>query len=113
MSGPEDLLVFNGINGSTGQYDIEPMLPEAFAQIALGNAPKKADDKAHLEELERRRQRDTEAHFAPKEGVDPKKLEETGWGVVFAFGADPAIREALSPLLNLRKQQAGDRYHEY
>ena len=113
MSGPEDLLVFNGINGSTGRYDIEPMLPEAFAQIALGNAPKKADDKAHLEELERRRQRDTEAHFAPKEGVDPKKLEETGWGVVFAFGADPAIREALSPLLNLRKQQAGDRYHEY
>jgi hypothetical protein len=113
MSGSDALLSFNGINGATGRYDVEPMAAEAFSRIVLGTAPARPDEKAHLEELERRRLRDTEAHYAPKEGVDPKKLEETGWGVIFAFGGDAAVYEALSPLLKLRKQQAGDRYREY
>ena len=113
MSGSDALLTFNGINGATGQYNVEPMAAEAFSRTILGTGPAKADEKAHLEELERRRLRDTEAHYAPKEGIDPKKLEQTGWGVIFAFGADPAVYEALSPLLKLRKQQAGDRYREY
>jgi len=113
MSGSDAVLTFNGINGATGRYDVEPMPVEAFSRIALGPTLNKPDDKAHLEELERRRRWDAEAHYAPKEGIDPKKLEETGWGVIFAFGADPAVYEALSPLLALRKRQAGDRYREY
>ncbi|MGH9600562.1 MAG: hypothetical protein ACRD27_11915 [Terracidiphilus sp.] len=113
MSDSGPLLVFNGINGATGRYDIEPMPAAEFAQIALGTAPHTPEEKSHLQELKRRLQRDTQADFAPKEGVDPKKLSETGWGAIFAFGFDPAIREALSPLLALRKQQAGDKYREY
>jgi hypothetical protein len=107
------MLTFNGINGATGRYDVAPMTADAFSRIVLGTVPAKPGDKAHLEELKRRRQRDNEAHYAPKEGVDPKKLEETGWGVIFSFGADPAVYEALSPLLQLRRQQAGERYREY
>jgi len=113
MSGSDALLFFNGINGATGRYGLEPMPAAALSQAALGIAPRQPDDKAHLDELKRRFQRDTEAHFAPKEGVNPKNLSETGWGVIFAFGADPATYEALSPLLKLRKQQAGDRYKEF
>jgi hypothetical protein len=113
MAGSDQLLTFNGINGATGRYDVEPMPVELFSKIALGTSPLSPEDKAHLEELEQRRQRDTEAHFAVKEGIDPKSLKETGWGVIFAFGADPAIYEAVSPLLKLRKSQAGDRYREY
>jgi hypothetical protein len=113
MSGSDALLYFNGINGATGRYDLGPMSADALSQIAQGVAPRQPDDKAHLDELKRRFQRDTEAHFAPKEGVNPKNLAETGWGVIFAFGADPAVYEALSPLLKLRKQQAGDKYKEY
>jgi len=113
MSGSDALLYFNGINGATGRYDLEPMPAAALSQVAQGIAPRQPDDKAHLDELKRRYQRDTEAHYAPKEGVNPKNLAETGWGVIFAFGADPAVYEALSPLLKLRQQQAGDRYKEY
>jgi hypothetical protein len=113
MSGSDALLYFNGINGATGRYDLEPMAASALSQVAQGIAPRHPDDKAHLDELKRRFQRDTEAHFAPKEGVNPKNLAETGWGAIFAFGADPAIYEALSPLLKLRKQQAGDKYKDY
>jgi hypothetical protein len=113
MSGSESVLTFNGINGSTGRYAIEQMPVEAFSQIALGISTAKPDEKDHLAELERRRQRETHAHYAPKEGVDPRKLEETGWGVIFAFGADPAVYEALSPLLKLRKSQAGNLYKEF
>jgi hypothetical protein len=113
MSNTQALLTFNGVNGSTGRYDIAPMTVEAFAQVARGAAPLKPDEKAHLDELKRRNQRDKEAHYAPKEGVDPKKLAETGWGVIFAFGADPAIQDALAPLLTLRKEQAGRRYRAY
>jgi len=113
MSGSDALLTFNGINGATGRYNVEPMSAESFSQVVLGTGSARPDERAHLEELERRRLRDTEAHYVPKEGVDPKKLEETGWGVIFAFGADPAVYDALSPLLKLRKQLAGERYREY
>jgi hypothetical protein len=110
MSDPQALLTFNGINGSTGNYGIEPMTADALSRAIQGKPPASPEE---LADLERRRQNDTLANYAPREGVDPKKLKETGWGVVFAFGADPAIYEALSPLLRLRKQQAGELYREY
>ena len=76
MGRSDALLVFNGINGATGRYDIEPMPVDAFTRMALGTAPRSASERAHVEELKRRRQRDTQTHYAPMEGVDPKKLSE-------------------------------------
>ncbi len=113
MSGSDALLIFNGIDGATGRYDISPLSAEEFVRRTLGTAPRRADDKEHIQELKRRHERDTRTHFAPKEGVNPKNLAEAGWGVIFAYGADPAIYEALSPLLQLRRSQAGERYREY
>jgi len=45
--------------------------------------------------------------------VDPEKLSRTGWGVIFARGADPRIEHALQPLLRLRERQAGRRYKRF
>jgi hypothetical protein len=63
-------------------------------------------DARHVSELKWRHAQDTESHFALKEGLDPTSLAEAGWAVVFAHDADPAVREALLPLLELRRKQA-------
>lgn len=92
-----DPLYFNGINGATGEYGFPPMTGEQFSACLLGEA---APD--NLAELQFKRQQSQEC-FGVKEGIDPKQLAETGWGIVFASDADPAIKEALSDLLNLRQ----------
>src|SRR5215510_1406549 len=40
--------------------------------------------------------------------VDSNKLEEAGWGVIFPSGIDPAVRAALEPLIEHRRQQVGE-----
>jgi hypothetical protein len=101
----EELLHFNGINGASGDYELPPMTSHQLAQVIKGEEV----DEGFLSELKQRR----EAHLGVKEGVDPTKVESSGWGVVTAHNADPAIKEALSELLAHRQKQAGERYKEY
>jgi hypothetical protein len=107
----EDLLFFNGINGSTGDYLLPPLTAEQVSRIAQGEE----FDPDELYDLQQKKKlvEGLDADFAPVEGVDPKKLEETGWGVIFAYNADPAIREALSELLEHRKRQATQKKEKY
>jgi acylphosphatase len=98
-------LFFNGINGATGDYDLPPMTPEQLASVIAGEAV----DEGLLNELKQRR----ETHWAVKEGVDPNDLAQAGWGIIMAHKADPAIKDALSELLQHRRRQAGERYREY
>jgi len=85
------------------------MSPEDLSRIARGARP----DQQHLRELIWRHKQTTETHLGVKEGVDPKNLAETGWGVIFADNADPAIREALSELLDHRKELASRKNEQY
>lgn len=103
----EELWYFNGVNGATGEYSLPHLTAKQVVQIAKGEKI----DTAHLSELQGRA--NDEDSFRPKEGVDPKNLAETGWGVIFAHNADPAIREALKPLLELRRQQATQNKEHY
>ncbi len=51
--------------------------------------------------------------------VDPTKLAEAGWGIIFPYedprqpARVPAIKEALQPLLDLRRSQAGQYFKVY
>ncbi len=104
----DELIVFNGLNGATGGYDLPPMTGEELAAFIQGErAPE------NLAELRYRYELSTQRHLGLREGVNPLRIEETGWGVIFAHGADPAIQEALAPLLDWRRGQAGDLYRAF
>lgn len=111
MSTETDQLFFNGINASTGEYLMPPLTPEQVAQIARGEEI----EEEHLIELQKKdaHVKGIETEFAPIEGVDPKNLAETGWGVIFDHKVDEAIKDALSPLLKLRKEQATKKCEHY
>jgi hypothetical protein len=102
-------LVFNGVNAATGNYLLPPLPPDLISTIAQ-NEPL---DERHLQELRYRLQRTGKVTLRLKAGVDPNKLEEAGWAVIFAHTAPHATREALKPLLEYRKNQAGKYDREY
>jgi hypothetical protein len=108
-----EFLIFNGIDARTGGYLLPPLAPEQVSKLAQGERL----EPAHLNELRWRFQQATQAHYGVKAGVDPFRLEEGGWGVIFAHDADPAVKEALAPLLELRRAQASRieprRYREF
>jgi hypothetical protein len=105
-------MIFNGINGATGEYLLPELPVSAIARIARGEAL----DPEALAELKSKYRWQVTDHLAVREGVDPTDLAQTGWGVVFAHADGDAVdarREALKPLLDLRREQAGDLYREY
>ncbi len=104
----ENMLYFNGINGATGDYGLPPMTGEELSGFIQGEA-----EPENLSELRFRFQQKDQEHFGLKEGADPKNLAESGWGIIFAHDADPALKETLSPLLELRQGQAGEHYRLY
>jgi hypothetical protein len=108
--------IFNGIDGASGDYLLPAMTPRQISEIVQGEP----QDEEHIKELKWWYRRVTQAHLGPKEGVDPKNLAESGWGVIFAHEDQdrvPAIKEALGELLKHRQEQAAqnkaDRYREY
>jgi hypothetical protein len=114
-----DLLYFNGVNASRGEYAREPMTVEALARLVKGNTPEAARPERLDPDLEQRQLLKHRAgllragSFEVKEGVRQDDLAQTGWAVVFPAALDySAVREALAPLLQLRRSQAGDLYTE-
>src|SRR5829696_9522909 len=98
-----EYLIFNGVDGASGQYLTPPLTEHDLANLAQGKpltqpdapviaSPADEQETRHLNELAWRHRTATEATFAPIEGVDPKDLAQTGWGVAFACDASPAIR---------------------
>jgi hypothetical protein len=104
----EDLLYFNGIDGATGGYALPPMTSKQLSDGILGVLP---DDE--IKNLNNWWQNRGQANYGLMEGYDPQKLQEAGWGIIFPAKTDPAIVDALKPLMEWRKQQAGERYKEY
>ncbi len=101
----EPMLCFNGLDGRRGGYLFPPTPPRQLADLACGAAV----DPARVRELQDWVARgEGKARRGLKEGLDPAKLDEAGWGVIFPQSADSErLREALAPLLELRRAQAG------
>jgi hypothetical protein len=93
---PDDLPVFNGINGSTGDYATKIGSVAEVSKVAQGLSI----DESHLRDLREKEAKATPS-YAPIQGVDVRDLAQTGWGVIF-----PSVKEALTPLLMRRESQA-------
>jgi len=92
----------NGIDARTGDYARPPMDLDEVVRGALGRVVP-ADQ---LQELMDKWSRQGETSYAlADDDLDPSNLADAGWGVVFPYGVDPAIRKALAPLLALRERQ--------
>lgn len=86
-----EVAYLGGMSGETSRPLFNPVPLQTVAQLAREDA---WGDRGPLPDL------------------DPLDLAECGWGVVFPRRTDRAVVEALRPLLDLRKEQAGKRYLE-
>lgn len=107
----EDLLP-NGLDATTGEYLLAGTSVESLAHEILADAHG-GRDAEQTEQLKRAEWLAKRPHLGPKEGVDPKDLAQTGWGVIFAGEPDPAVVEALTPLLAHRRRQAAARNERF
>lgn len=95
-------IAVNGIHGSTGRPLLSGVTLEQIAAVACGESPPAGE----LEELRRWTSYLKEDHLDTRFQIDPRNLAETGWGVIFPEGRQDELREALAPLLDLRRSQA-------
>ncbi len=110
--------LLSGINGTTGAYLPAPADLDAVYAAAAGRPNVAAViDAGHYETLRTRDGRLVNKSLGVAFGIDPKRLDQTGWGAVFPADAPPELREALSPLLDHRKSQMAaarpDFYQEF
>lgn len=102
----EGLIYPNGVDITTGRSG-EPIAAGTLARIATGEMHPEVRNT-----LIKSRKHDDEEGYGVVYGVNPNDVAETGWCVVFAQNAEPAIKEALQPLLELRKEQTAELYRE-
>jgi hypothetical protein len=100
----DSMLFCNGIDAVTGDYALPPMDEAAFSRLVCG-VPR--ENAGITRWLASRHERTKKSHLVLIEGLDPKDLAQAGWGVIFAQDVDPAVRQALAPLLEHRQAQAG------
>ncbi|MFV8174613.1 hypothetical protein [Mycolicibacterium peregrinum] len=105
-----DTVIFNGVNGDTGSYLFEDSDAQTVAEIARQEDRNVVTDNT----LNRRHEIDTDEHLGLISGDrDADKVAEAGWALIAGRDVDPAVLEALSPLRDHRRRQAGQLYREY
>jgi hypothetical protein len=97
----------NGIDGSTGGYLAPALDPAQLVRRAAGRQG--SDERKDMHDLAA--MGDGKLGYAF--GIDPLRLDSSGWGVIFPADASAAVREALQPLLDVRHAQSGPGYREY
>jgi hypothetical protein len=105
-------LHFNGINAETGEYDFPSMDGKRLTEL-LYTKEKEEGAPENLSELRAKAQQKQTASFGVVEGIEPDKLDQAGWGIIFAHDADPQIKEALSPLIQWREKTTKGLFQVY
>src|SRR5215469_6335847 len=98
-----DTVYLNGVSAVTGNYLIPPT---PIAEIA--NLIKAQPDDPQARVLSRMGEMASSVTLGLPINKDPKNLREAGWGIVFHMNEKQEVREALKPLIEHRRSQAGD-----
>lgn len=113
MTTATEQLVFNGVDATTGKYLLPPCSAEEL-NVRL-NARLGGPDEAPANPPED----DPRDILDPKRvslvGIDTRRLDQTGWGIVYPAGVRGRIRRELEPLVTLRREQLTERsgaFHE-
>src|SRR6185436_10430580 len=99
-------ILLNGVDGASGTYFHPALSSREVVRLAL-HAATEAGRSTGPEPWRHQRSRD---HLG--EEIDPTDLASAGWAAIFSRDADPAIREALEPLLRHRQRQAARRVEQ-
>jgi hypothetical protein len=94
-----NLIYFNGIDPDTGNYAVPPMALDVLAKQVRERPGVSALAEVHGE---------APRSFAVPFGLDLTNLADVGWAVVFPADAPQDVRNALAPLIEHRRKQAGD-----
>lgn len=108
----DELLYFNGIDAATGRYLRGPVAArEMLARCGSGTLSRALAEEGELVDraaLLPAKKAAGDLRYWTRD-VDPARLDLSGWGVIFHHGVEPAVREALAPLLEHRRAQASAR----
>jgi hypothetical protein len=105
----------NGLDASTGSYITEGITAQIIAKIARGQKL----DAVDLKDIKIRKAIDAMNRpvFGVGEGINPSDLSQAGWSIIFPASLPTksveAIKEALNPLLDHRRAQAGAAKESY
>lgn len=103
----EGPIVFNGVNGATGQPITKTYEELAGFIKSEGQAPspEKVEEAKLLAQVVKAASE--ELYGLPLDVSDESNLKQTGWGIVFAVSEDPAVIAALQPLIKHRREEIG------
>nr|WP_249812440.1 CHAT domain-containing protein [Bradyrhizobium sp. 146] len=101
---PDPNLVYvNGIDLDTGKYAFPPRSIGDLAKQVLANP-----GTDHFSDMHG----DKPRSFALPFNMDPNKLQESGWAIIFHTDTPQPIHDALEPLIALRRTQANGLFKE-
>ncbi|MGH9768374.1 MAG: hypothetical protein ACREAB_13155, partial [Blastocatellia bacterium] len=100
----DDLIEFNGIDATTGDYLISPINEQDAARIATSqpqdqNITNAIRNVARLSGVE---------HLGAAFDISLEDVTQAGWAVVFHQNEDQQVKAALDPLIKHRRDQIGD-----
>ena len=100
----EQKIHFNGINGVTGQYLLEPMDLKKAAELAKN----KDKDAFAINWLKSKWRTLTQPHLGLPFFVDPSDVGQAGWAIVFHQDETDEVKKALQRLIDHRGKAISD-----
>jgi len=97
-------IFFNGINGVTGQYLLEPMELKKAAKFAKN----KGNDEFAENWVTSMGSTLTQSHLGPSFYLDQSDVGHVGWAIVFHQNETNVVKEALQPLIEHRRKAISD-----